>query len=79
MFFCLLDQINALRGAINRLVCEGPNGPLHLGPGRINSLQEDCSERLVRLFTKSPPREDLVPVYYEEPNKWNQVWLEFMV
>lgn len=75
----MLDQINALRGAINRLVCEGPNGPQHLGPDRINSLQEDCRERLVRLFTKSPPREDLVPVYYEEPNKWNQVWFEFMV
>ncbi|XP_014066219.2 ATP-dependent RNA helicase TDRD9 isoform X2 [Salmo salar] len=68
-----ITEINALRGAINRLVCEGPNGPLHLGPDRINSLQEDCRERLVRLFTKSPPREDLVPVYYEEPNKWNQV------
>uniref|UniRef100_A0A8C8CWX0 RNA helicase n=1 Tax=Oncorhynchus tshawytscha TaxID=74940 RepID=A0A8C8CWX0_ONCTS len=74
-----ITEINALRGAINRLVCEGPNGPLHLGPDRINSLQEDCRKRLVRLFTKSPPREDLVPVYYEEPNKWNQVWLEFMV
>ncbi|XP_031645059.1 ATP-dependent RNA helicase TDRD9-like [Oncorhynchus kisutch] len=68
-----ITEINALCGAINRLVCEGPNGPLHLGPDRINSLQEDCRERLVRLFTKSPPREDLVPVYYEEPNKWNQV------
>uniref|UniRef100_A0A674E0Y2 ATP-dependent RNA helicase TDRD9 n=1 Tax=Salmo trutta TaxID=8032 RepID=A0A674E0Y2_SALTR len=68
-----ITEINALRGAINRLVCEGPNGSLHLGPDRINSLQEDCRERLVRLFTKSPPREDLVPVYYEEPNKWNQV------
>ncbi|CAB1335264.1 unnamed protein product [Coregonus sp. 'balchen'] len=68
-----ITEINALRGAINRLVCEGPNGPLHLGPDRINSLQEDCRERLVRLFTKSPPREDLIPVYYEEPKKWNQV------
>lgn len=75
----VLDQINALRGAINRLVCEGPNGPLHLGPDRINTLQEDCRERLVSLFIKSPPREDLVPVYHEEPKQWNQVWLEFMV
>uniref|UniRef100_A0A674EMP3 ATP-dependent RNA helicase TDRD9 n=1 Tax=Salmo trutta TaxID=8032 RepID=A0A674EMP3_SALTR len=56
-----ITEINALRGAINRLVCEGPNGPLHLGPDRINTLQEDCRERLVSLFTRSPPREDLVP------------------
>ncbi|XP_021429949.2 ATP-dependent RNA helicase TDRD9 isoform X1 [Oncorhynchus mykiss] len=68
-----ITEINALRGAINRLVCEGPNGPLHLGPDRINSLQEDCRERLVSLFTKSPPREDLAPVYHEEPKQWNQV------
>uniref|UniRef100_A0A8K9XUW3 ATP-dependent RNA helicase TDRD9 n=1 Tax=Oncorhynchus mykiss TaxID=8022 RepID=A0A8K9XUW3_ONCMY len=74
-----ITEINALRGAINRLVCEGPNGPLHLGPDRINSLQEDCRERLVSLFTKSPPREDLAPVYHEEPKQWNQVWLEFMI
>uniref|UniRef100_A0AAZ3QMQ0 RNA helicase n=1 Tax=Oncorhynchus tshawytscha TaxID=74940 RepID=A0AAZ3QMQ0_ONCTS len=68
-----ITEINALRGAINRLVCEGPNGPLHLGPDRINTLQEDCRERLVSLFTKSPPREDLAPVYHEEPKQWNQV------
>ncbi|CAB1330971.1 unnamed protein product [Coregonus sp. 'balchen'] len=72
-FDCVLCWINALRGAINRLVCEGPNGPLHLGPDRIKSLQEDCRERLISLFTKSPPREDLVPVYHEEPKQWNQV------
>uniref|UniRef100_A0A8C8HQW9 ATP-dependent RNA helicase TDRD9 n=1 Tax=Oncorhynchus tshawytscha TaxID=74940 RepID=A0A8C8HQW9_ONCTS len=74
-----ITEINALRGAINRLVCEGPNGPLHLGPDRINTLQEDCRERLVSLFTKSPPREDLAPVYHEEPKQWNQVCLEFMI
>uniref|UniRef100_A0A6Q2Y6L6 RNA helicase n=1 Tax=Esox lucius TaxID=8010 RepID=A0A6Q2Y6L6_ESOLU len=68
-----ITEVNALRGAINRLVCEGPNGPLHLGPDRINSLQNDCRERLMRLFTKSPPRADVVPVFHEEPNKWNQV------
>ncbi|KAL0969051.1 hypothetical protein UPYG_G00222040 [Umbra pygmaea] len=68
-----ITEINALRGAINRLVCEGTNGPLHLGPDRINSLQEDCRERLITLFTKSPPREDLIPVYHDEPKKWNQV------
>ncbi|XP_062326188.1 ATP-dependent RNA helicase TDRD9 isoform X1 [Osmerus eperlanus] len=68
-----ITEINALRAAINCLVCEGPNGPMHLGPDRISNLQNDCRERLIRMFTKSPPREDLVPVYHETPKKWNQV------
>ncbi|KAF7662633.1 hypothetical protein LDENG_00231020, partial [Lucifuga dentata] len=68
-----ITEINALRAAINQLVCEGPNGTLHLGPDRISHLQEDCQERLIRLFTKSPPREAVTPVYYEKPEKWNQV------
>uniref|UniRef100_A0A8D0CSS4 ATP-dependent RNA helicase TDRD9 n=1 Tax=Sander lucioperca TaxID=283035 RepID=A0A8D0CSS4_SANLU len=69
-----ITEINALRVAINRLVCEGPNGSMHLGPNRINQLQEDCRDRLIRLFTKSPPREVVTQVYYEKPEKWNQVW-----
>ncbi|KAJ8411736.1 hypothetical protein AAFF_G00153740 [Aldrovandia affinis] len=68
-----ITEINALRGAINRLVCEGPNGLLHLGPDRVSHLQADVRERLIRLVTKSPPREDLLPRYYEKPKKWNQV------
>ncbi|XP_078132966.1 ATP-dependent RNA helicase TDRD9 isoform X2 [Sander vitreus] len=68
-----ITEINALRVAINRLVCEGPNGSMHLGPNRINQLQEDCRDRLIRLFTKSPPREVVTQVYYEKPEKWNQV------
>ncbi|KAG5857734.1 hypothetical protein ANANG_G00022520 [Anguilla anguilla] len=68
-----LGHINALRGAINRLACEGPNGPLHLGPDRVNQLQENIRDRIIRLFTKSPPREDVLPHYYEKPKKWNQV------
>ena len=120
--FCFGFQSNALRAAINCLVCEGPNGPMHLGPDRISNLQNDCRERLlryalphtlththtsvthhptthrpivlthlsntlnihwsismvdlwlcIRMFTKSPPREDLVPVYHHTPKKWNQV------
>ncbi|XP_031702877.1 ATP-dependent RNA helicase TDRD9 [Anarrhichthys ocellatus] len=66
-------EINALRGAINRLVCEGPNGTLHLGRERISRLQDDCRDRLTRLFTKSPPREADTQVYYEKTEKWNQV------
>ncbi|XP_037343023.2 ATP-dependent RNA helicase TDRD9 [Pungitius pungitius] len=68
-----ITEINALRVAINRLACEGPNGMLHLGRDRISILQEDCRERLIRLFTKSPPREAVTPVYYEKSDKWNQV------
>ncbi|TKS86578.1 putative ATP-dependent RNA helicase TDRD9 [Collichthys lucidus] len=65
-----ITEINALRVAINRMVCEGA---LHLGPERTSHMQEDCRDRLIRLFTKSPPREAVTPVYYEKPEKWNQV------
>ncbi|XP_034157962.2 ATP-dependent RNA helicase TDRD9 isoform X1 [Pangasianodon hypophthalmus] len=68
-----IAEINALREAMNRLVCEGPNGLLHLGPERISSLQDDARDRLLRLFCKAPPREDRTPVYYDKPKKWNQV------
>ncbi|KAM3849977.1 ATP-dependent RNA helicase TDRD9-like [Diretmus argenteus] len=68
-----LTEINVLRNAINHLVCEGPNGTLHLGPDRISRLQEDCREHLIRLFAKAPPRENITPVYSEKPGKWNQV------
>uniref|UniRef100_A0A3Q1IUF4 ATP-dependent RNA helicase TDRD9 n=1 Tax=Anabas testudineus TaxID=64144 RepID=A0A3Q1IUF4_ANATE len=68
-----ITEINALRVAINRLVCEGPCGTLHLEPDRITHLQEDCRDRLIRLFTKSPPREAVPPEYYKKVEKWNQV------
>uniref|UniRef100_A0A3Q3RJQ9 ATP-dependent RNA helicase TDRD9 n=1 Tax=Mastacembelus armatus TaxID=205130 RepID=A0A3Q3RJQ9_9TELE len=66
-------EINTLRMAINRLVCEGPCGTMHLGPDRISSLQEDCRNNLIKLCTKSPPREAVTPVYYKDKEKWNQV------
>lgn len=54
LILCYLNiQINALRVAINRLVCEGPSGTLHLGPDRISHLQDDCRERLTRSLTYS--------------------------
>ncbi|XP_061824859.2 ATP-dependent RNA helicase TDRD9 [Nerophis lumbriciformis] len=68
-----ITEINALRVAINHLACEGPSGTLHLGSDRIGQLQEDCRERLKSLFTKSPPREAVTPVYYDKAGKWNQV------
>ncbi|RXM92798.1 putative ATP-dependent RNA helicase spindle-E, partial [Acipenser ruthenus] len=72
-----IAEVNGLRNAINKLVCQGPSGPLHLGRERIAKLQEDAREKLIRLFTKLPTRENLIPQYYEKPNKWNQVRLLF--
>ncbi|XP_041810147.1 ATP-dependent RNA helicase TDRD9 [Chelmon rostratus] len=68
-----ITEINALRVAINRLVCEGLAGTLPLRPDKIHHLQEDCRDRLTRLFTKSPPREAVPSVYYDKPKEWNQV------
>uniref|UniRef100_A0A8C4NIM8 ATP-dependent RNA helicase TDRD9 n=1 Tax=Dicentrarchus labrax TaxID=13489 RepID=A0A8C4NIM8_DICLA len=68
-----ITEINALRVAVNRLVCEGLGGSWHLKSDKITHLQEDCQDRLIRLFTKSPPREAVPPVYYQKLEKWNQV------
>nr|XP_023681327.1 ATP-dependent RNA helicase TDRD9 isoform X1 [Paramormyrops kingsleyae] len=68
-----INEINALRLAINSLVCEGPAGTLHLGQDRISELQQDVRDRLVRLFTKFPAREDIVPCYSEKLKTWNQI------
>ncbi|XP_061600189.1 ATP-dependent RNA helicase TDRD9 [Cololabis saira] len=68
-----ITEINALRMAINRLLCDGRTTILHLGADRISKLQEDCRERLIRLFTKSPPREPIIPLYHKNYGKWNQV------
>ncbi|XP_030574587.1 ATP-dependent RNA helicase TDRD9 isoform X2 [Archocentrus centrarchus] len=68
-----ITEINALRVAINGLLCEGPNGTLHLRRDKISHLQEDCRDRLIRLFTKSPPREAVAPQFFENLGKWNQV------
>uniref|UniRef100_A0A672IJP7 RNA helicase n=1 Tax=Salarias fasciatus TaxID=181472 RepID=A0A672IJP7_SALFA len=68
-----ITEINALRMAMNGLVCEGPRGTLRLHADRISTLQSDCQDRLLRLFTKFPPREAVTPVYYPNVEKWNQV------
>ncbi|KAM9777467.1 ATP-dependent RNA helicase TDRD9 [Neosynchiropus ocellatus] len=75
-------QVNALRSAINRLVCEGPNSVLHLRPDRISQLQDECQESLLRsitdrLFTKS--RDAVAPVYFEQERKWNQADPSMMI
>ncbi|XP_063073418.1 ATP-dependent RNA helicase TDRD9 [Engraulis encrasicolus] len=68
-----ITEVNGLRAAINRLVCEGTNGVLHLQPEQISGYQQDARDRLIRLFTRSPLREDKAPVYHQKPKKWNQV------
>ncbi|KAJ0062697.1 hypothetical protein NL108_004311, partial [Boleophthalmus pectinirostris] len=67
-----ITEINALRLAINHLVCEGPSGTLHLSPDRTAQLQDDCREQLIRLFSKYPGREQTPPVHYSLKEKWNQ-------
>uniref|UniRef100_A0A8C1EWJ5 ATP-dependent RNA helicase TDRD9 n=1 Tax=Cyprinus carpio carpio TaxID=630221 RepID=A0A8C1EWJ5_CYPCA len=68
-----ITEINALRGTVNKLVCDGPNGLTNLSPEKISSLQEEARERLVGLFIKNPPRPECTPVYYEKFKKWNQL------
>ncbi|KAL6488110.1 hypothetical protein MHYP_G00047360 [Metynnis hypsauchen] len=68
-----ITEINALREVMNRLTCDGLNGIRYLGPERISSLQDDARDRLIRLFCKTPSREDRNPVYYDKPKRWNQV------
>uniref|UniRef100_A0A671RAY6 ATP-dependent RNA helicase TDRD9 n=1 Tax=Sinocyclocheilus anshuiensis TaxID=1608454 RepID=A0A671RAY6_9TELE len=68
-----ITEINALRGTVNKLVCDGPNGLTNLNPDKISSLQEEARERLVGLFIKNPPRPECTPVYYEKFKKWNQL------
>ncbi|KAM9786380.1 ATP-dependent RNA helicase TDRD9 [Syngnathus typhle] len=68
-----ITEINALRMAINHLACEGPGGNLHLPSDKIGQFQEECRGRLIRLFTKSPPREVVTPEYFKKAGKWNQV------
>lgn len=45
-------QINALRMAINSLLCNGPSSTLHLTPERICQLQDDCRDGLTRSDTR---------------------------
>lgn len=66
-------EINELRQAVNRMMCEGTNGTLRLVPGRVAQLQDDCRERLISLFSKNPARNAIPPVYYTQAEKWNQV------
>ncbi|XP_057589558.1 ATP-dependent RNA helicase TDRD9 [Hippopotamus amphibius kiboko] len=66
-------EINILRAAINKLVCDGPNGSKYLGPERIAQLQDNTRQKLLALFCQLKPREKIVPKWHEKPYEWNQV------
>ncbi|XP_051008439.1 ATP-dependent RNA helicase TDRD9 [Acomys russatus] len=66
-------EINILRAAINKLVCDGPNGLKCLGPERIAQLQDSARQKLLGLFCRLKPREKITPKWHEKPYEWNQV------
>jgi len=66
-------EINILRAAINKLVCDGPNGLKFLGPERIAQLQDNARQKLLGLFCQLKPRQRVVPRWHEKPYEWNQV------
>ncbi|XP_073752050.1 ATP-dependent RNA helicase TDRD9 isoform X3 [Callorhinus ursinus] len=66
-------EINILRAAINKLVCDGPNGSKFLGPERIAQLQHNARQKLLGLFCQLKPRQRVVPRWHEKPYEWNQV------
>ncbi|XP_049467979.1 ATP-dependent RNA helicase TDRD9 isoform X4 [Panthera uncia] len=66
-------EINILRAAVNKLVCDGPNGSKFLGPERIAQLQDSARQKLLGLFCQSKPRQRIVPTWHEKPYEWNQV------
>ncbi|KAF4018174.1 hypothetical protein G4228_009423 [Cervus hanglu yarkandensis] len=66
-------EINILRAAVNKLVCDGPNGSKCLGPERIAQLQDNSRQKLLGLFCQLKPRQKVVPKWHEKPYEWNQV------
>ena len=47
MYLAVYLQINILRAAVNKLVCDGPNGSKCLGPERIAQLQDNSRQKLL--------------------------------
>ncbi|XP_075609122.1 ATP-dependent RNA helicase TDRD9 [Balearica regulorum gibbericeps] len=65
-----ISEINILRTAINKLLCECA---LCSGQERMMQLQENVRQKLLCLICKSKPRDIIVPTWYEKPYAWNQV------
>ncbi|XP_012579883.1 PREDICTED: putative ATP-dependent RNA helicase TDRD9 [Condylura cristata] len=66
-------EINILRAAVNKLVCDGANGLRYLGPERIAQLQDSARQKLLSLFCQWKPRDKITPKWHERPYEWNQV------
>ncbi|XP_074887101.1 ATP-dependent RNA helicase TDRD9 [Buteo buteo] len=65
-----ISEINILRTAINKLLCECA---VCSGQERMTQLQENIRQKLLCLICKSKPRDIIVPTWYEKPYAWNQV------
>ncbi|KFM08671.1 Putative ATP-dependent RNA helicase TDRD9, partial [Aptenodytes forsteri] len=65
-----ISEINILRTAINKLLCECA---VCSGQERMTQLQENVRQKLLCLICKSKPRDIIVPTWYEKPYAWNQV------
>ncbi|XP_050752878.1 ATP-dependent RNA helicase TDRD9 isoform X2 [Gymnogyps californianus] len=65
-----ISEINILRTAINKLLCECA---VCSGQERMTQLQENVRQKLLCLICKSKPRHTIVPTWYEKPYAWNQV------
>eukprot|EP00075_Anas_platyrhynchos_P024477 XP_027313730.1 ATP-dependent RNA helicase TDRD9 [Anas platyrhynchos] len=65
-----ISEINILRTAINKLLCECAASS---DQEKMTQLQENIREMLLSLICKSRPRDNTVPKWYEKPYQWNQV------
>ncbi|XP_074439952.1 ATP-dependent RNA helicase TDRD9 isoform X2 [Larus michahellis] len=65
-----ITEINILRTAINKLLCECA---VYSGQEKMTQLQEDIRQKLLCLISKPKPRDIIVPTWYEKPYAWNQV------
>ncbi|XP_043930431.1 ATP-dependent RNA helicase TDRD9 [Protopterus annectens] len=72
-------QINILRVAINKLICEGQECLVNLGTERIAHLQEDARQKLLDLVSPPRPRTTISQVWYDKPYQWNQVEPSYLV
>ncbi|XP_051477823.1 ATP-dependent RNA helicase TDRD9 isoform X1 [Apus apus] len=65
-----ISEINILRTAINKLLCECA---VNSGQEIMTQLQENVRQKLLCLICKSKPRDKIVPTWYGKPYAWNQV------
>ncbi|NXL84780.1 TDRD9 helicase, partial [Alectura lathami] len=65
-----ISEINILRTAINKLLCECA---VCSENEKMPQLQENIRQLLLCLICKSRPRDKVVPKWYEKPYEWNQV------